>query len=296
MTAVFDSAVVVALVQRLILLCCVQGSLTSYRVDVGSTDTVSPLPSLYVDDSLPSDSAHQSSHTSQATSVALFVSAAPGQRVFLGESSTLSFASVHRTELSMFSGVRSSAAWTLDITITSLGTEVALVASGAVVVGCCSLTALFSLRQQLPYLQRRQQQLVHELLQQHVPGQSLGGVRGGVSGRLLRGEQRQHLHGYGYPLQSTAVRCASDLSPCCVTACDSSCATCTGPNSNQCVTCPANRFQNGNECPAICPIGFFGRSGDNVCVTNCPSGTFKRNTDRTCAGEQNCGSCACPLT
>ncbi|EDQ91403.1 uncharacterized protein MONBRDRAFT_2316, partial [Monosiga brevicollis MX1] len=72
--------------------------------------------------------------------------------------------------------------------------------------------------------------------------------------------------------------------------CDGSCATCSGPSSSECLTCPGAYVLNANkQCVNPCPAGTYGTSG------NC------KNCDSTCAtceaaGSNACTSCTAPRT
>ena len=54
---------------------------------------------------------------------------------------------------------------------------------------------------------------------------------------------------------------------CKTTACHANCATCTGPNNNQCVTCSSSAF--------ILNVS-------TTCVIDCGDGYYKDTSDRTC--------------
>ncbi|KAL4493947.1 hypothetical protein ABPG72_021964 [Tetrahymena utriculariae] len=60
--------------------------------------------------------------------------------------------------------------------------------------------------------------------------------------------------------------------------CDNSCATCNGPNSNQCLTCPVNSVKSGSSC--ACAIRYI--QHQYQCVTNCPTGFVKSLTVNKC--------------
>ena len=40
--------------------------------------------------------------------------------------------------------------------------------------------------------------------------------------------------------------------------CDVTCATCSGPNIDNCLTCPNSYYFFSNKCLPDCPIGYYG--------------------------------------
>ncbi|EAR88128.2 zinc finger lsd1 subclass family protein (macronuclear) [Tetrahymena thermophila SB210] len=66
-----------------------------------------------------------------------------------------------------------------------------------------------------------------------------------------------------------------------VDTCDYSCATCNGPTSNQCLTCPANSLKSGSSC--TCVSGYIQHK--YVCVTSCPAGFTKSQTENKCISD-----------
>lgn len=72
--------------------------------------------------------------------------------------------------------------------------------------------------------------------------------------------------------------------------CDSSCATCSGPGSNQCLTCSSSAVFNNGFCKVTCTPGTYANSL-NQC-SSCDSSCF------TCSGPGNnlCTSCSSGLT
>ncbi|KAL4489764.1 hypothetical protein ABPG72_022404 [Tetrahymena utriculariae] len=73
-----------------------------------------------------------------------------------------------------------------------------------------------------------------------------------------------------------------------VDTCDITCATCNGPTSNQCLSCPVNSTLSSNTC--ICRTGFIQHLYS--CVSTCPTGYVKSNTQNICIQDytQNCSS------
>ncbi|EAR90494.3 zinc finger lsd1 subclass family protein (macronuclear) [Tetrahymena thermophila SB210] len=69
-------------------------------------------------------------------------------------------------------------------------------------------------------------------------------------------------------------------------SCNSECATCSGPNNNNCLSCSGNVFLYQNQCIPNCPNGYFNNINNNTC-TPCDSSCF------TCNGSalNNCLSC-----
>lgn len=54
--------------------------------------------------------------------------------------------------------------------------------------------------------------------------------------------------------------------------CPSSCATCSGPGNDQCITCPVNsQFSNGFCTSSSCPSGYYtdGNNNCQACLNNC---------------------------
>ncbi|KAL4482616.1 hypothetical protein ABPG73_021276 [Tetrahymena malaccensis] len=72
-------------------------------------------------------------------------------------------------------------------------------------------------------------------------------------------------------------------------ACDPSCANCSGPSANQCTSCTGSSYLDGNSCVNTCSPGKFANQNDNTC-TACDQ------TCKTCDGtaSTNCLSCALP--
>ncbi|EAR90495.3 zinc finger lsd1 subclass family protein (macronuclear) [Tetrahymena thermophila SB210] len=68
--------------------------------------------------------------------------------------------------------------------------------------------------------------------------------------------------------------------------CNSICATCSGPNNNNCSSCTGNSFLYQNQCIPNCPNGYFNNTNNNTC-TPCDSSCY------TCNGNapNNCLSC-----
>ncbi|EAR90503.3 zinc finger lsd1 subclass family protein (macronuclear) [Tetrahymena thermophila SB210] len=73
-------------------------------------------------------------------------------------------------------------------------------------------------------------------------------------------------------------------------ACDSSCATCSGPNNNNCLTCTGSLYLYQNKCIPNCPVKYYNNIQNNQC-TQCDSTCY------TCSGAapNNCKSCQLPL-
>ncbi|EAR95046.2 TNFR/NGFR cysteine-rich region family protein (macronuclear) [Tetrahymena thermophila SB210] len=73
-----------------------------------------------------------------------------------------------------------------------------------------------------------------------------------------------------------------------IDTCDISCATCSGPTSNQCLTCPANSTLSSNTC--TCKSGYI--QHQYQCVSTCPTGYVKSKTSNICIQDynQNCAS------
>ncbi|EAR90505.2 zinc finger lsd1 subclass family protein (macronuclear) [Tetrahymena thermophila SB210] len=73
-------------------------------------------------------------------------------------------------------------------------------------------------------------------------------------------------------------------------SCDPSCATCSGPNNNNCVTCTGSLFLYQNQCISNCPKKYYNNTQNNQC-TQCDSSCY------TCNGiaTNNCTSCQLPL-
>lgn len=103
--------------------------------------------------------------------------------------------------------------------------------------------------------------------------------------------------GYAF-VRADAVPSIAALLPC-----HASCATCSGPNANQCTSCAANRVLAGGACApcAVCPKGTRRvtacTAGADTACEACPAGTFaKSEGSLACA---SCGSCddddACTL-
>ena len=53
-------------------------------------------------------------------------------------------------------------------------------------------------------------------------------------------------------------------------ACSGSCATCTGPNQNDCISCNSGLYLS-----------------INTCVDNCPSGTYLDTSSQSCQGNSS---------
>ena len=76
-------------------------------------------------------------------------------------------------------------------------------------------------------------------------------------------------------------------------ACDASCTACSGPNPNQCGSCPTAFFLSGGGCNAckVCEIGTFQATActttANTLCTACPAGT-----SASAAGAASCTPCA----
>ncbi|KAL4476414.1 hypothetical protein ABPG74_010147, partial [Tetrahymena malaccensis] len=66
-----------------------------------------------------------------------------------------------------------------------------------------------------------------------------------------------------------------------VDTCDYSCATCNGPTSNQCLTCPLNSIKNGSSC--TCASGYI--QHQYSCVISCPLGFLQSNTINQCVSD-----------
>jgi len=92
----------------------------------------------------------------------------------------------------------------------------------------------------------------------------------------------------------------------CITSCDATCATCTGPASNQCVTCQAaTPFFTSGTCSAGCSAGYYSDSSYSspslcrACEFNCNACTGAGNTCTQCASGfyLNNGRCfsSCPM-
>jgi cysteine-rich repeat protein len=70
--------------------------------------------------------------------------------------------------------------------------------------------------------------------------------------------------------------------------CDATCATCTGPASNQCTSCTAGRFLSGSQClPCHSTCATCFGPLDNQC-TSCPVGTTL-TPNNTCVVPAQCG-------
>ncbi|EAR90502.2 zinc finger lsd1 subclass family protein (macronuclear) [Tetrahymena thermophila SB210] len=68
--------------------------------------------------------------------------------------------------------------------------------------------------------------------------------------------------------------------------CPSNCATCSGPNNNNCLSCSGNLFFYQNQCIPNCPDGFFNDNTNNTC-SPCDSTCFTCNGSK----QNNCLSC-----
>ncbi|KAL4493949.1 hypothetical protein ABPG72_021966 [Tetrahymena utriculariae] len=66
-----------------------------------------------------------------------------------------------------------------------------------------------------------------------------------------------------------------------VDTCDFSCATCNGPTSNQCLSCPSQSVKNGNSC--TCASGYIQHLYS--CISSCPEGFVKSNTINQCVTD-----------
>ncbi|EAR88127.3 zinc finger lsd1 subclass family protein (macronuclear) [Tetrahymena thermophila SB210] len=71
-------------------------------------------------------------------------------------------------------------------------------------------------------------------------------------------------------------------------SCDQSCASCSGPSSDQCQSCSENKFFYQNKCLSSCPDGFYKSSTDNTCA-QC------NKSCSTCSSISSCSSCLSPF-
>ena len=73
--------------------------------------------------------------------------------------------------------------------------------------------------------------------------------------------------------------------------CDSSCLTCNGPNSNNCLSCAdSSKYLSNYSCVSICPAGTYADSS-NILLKKCV------NCDTSCAScyganSNNCNTCS----
>ena len=79
---------------------------------------------------------------------------------------------------------------------------------------------------------------------------------------------------------------------------DGTCATCSGPDSNQCLTCADFWYLDSTtgRCVNVCPDGYFGASSNNTCQQcyQAPSPSSAYQSCDKCIGETNkdCTSCS----
>ncbi|EAS04209.2 zinc finger lsd1 subclass family protein, partial (macronuclear) [Tetrahymena thermophila SB210] len=68
--------------------------------------------------------------------------------------------------------------------------------------------------------------------------------------------------------------------------CDPQCATCFGPGSNNCLSCPRNLILSLGQCVEVCPVSYYKNSDINECLPCDP-------TCQNCDGplESNCTEC-----
>uniref|UniRef100_A0A3P9LYF2 Growth factor receptor domain-containing protein n=1 Tax=Oryzias latipes TaxID=8090 RepID=A0A3P9LYF2_ORYLA len=72
--------------------------------------------------------------------------------------------------------------------------------------------------------------------------------------------------------------------------CHTSCQTCVGKNSLQCLTCKAHLFREAKECVETCQFGHYGNTVSRTCEKCDPS-----CSECTEGGEEDCLSCSSGL-
>ena len=76
------------------------------------------------------------------------------------------------------------------------------------------------------------------------------------------------------------------------------CTTCSGPDSNQCLSCNSTQFFDSttSTCVNSCPVGYWGNSSSSKCELcyQAPSETDPSQSCETCTGPEstNCASCS----
>ena len=73
--------------------------------------------------------------------------------------------------------------------------------------------------------------------------------------------------------------------------CDASCATCSGPTANECLSCPSNGFLANSSCVAECPNGTFAQLvGEQVTCLDC------HPSCESCASAGSAACLSCPAS
>jgi len=82
----------------------------------------------------------------------------------------------------------------------------------------------------------------------------------------------------------------TDLDRMCQT-CDSSCLTCNGSTTKNCLSCTYPRYFVDNQCVTKCPGLFYGENSTATCMIDCPELTFPYSVSKICCPCNNCKSC-----
>ena len=81
-----------------------------------------------------------------------------------------------------------------------------------------------------------------------------------------------------------------DASGVCQT-CDSTCKSCNGGTTKNCLSCSLPRYFMDNQCWSICPAIYYGVNSTVTCLEECPERTFPYNISKICCPCNGCKSC-----